>query len=375
MRNFKMPLGLVLTGVMLAPTGLVQAQVNGNLPNLNPTAATPLPPNRPNLTNRATPPNRPNPQVTPITQPMQTDMGYRLGAGDQVDINVYDTPEVSGVKVVAPDGSITLPFVGKIQVAGLTADTLAAGLRQRLMEWYKNPVVAVTTTQFRPLRISVGGEVRSPGPLQMRNVPYDNSRNGEVTVANPTLPTLSSAIVAAGGVTRDGDIGRVVIRRNGVNQSVDLWQGLSSESAPQDILLQDGDSIYVPKLVAGSVIDPRLVAKSTLAPKTVRVRVVGEVKKPGEVDVPPSSTISSAIAIAGGPTEKSRMEEVRLVRLNPDGQVSEQKMNLQQLQDNQQVLDGDVVVVPKSRTSNFIDLAGQIISPLGVILNLFKGGN
>jgi polysaccharide biosynthesis/export protein len=106
----------------------------------------------------------------------------------------------------------------------------------------------------------------------------------------------------------------------------------------------------------------------------VRVRVVGEVKKPGEVDVTPNSSISSAIAIAGGPTEKARMEEVALVRLDANGQVIEQKMNLQKLQDSQQVLDGDVVIVPKSRTSTLIDVAGQVLSPLGVIFNLFKGG-
>jgi polysaccharide biosynthesis/export protein len=61
-----------------------------------------------------------------------------------------------------------------------------------------------------------------------------------------------------------------------------------------------------------------------------------------------------------------------LVRMGSDGKVVEQRMNLQQLQDNQQVLDGDVVIVPKSRTSTFLDIAGQAISPLGVIFGLFK---
>jgi polysaccharide biosynthesis/export protein len=300
-------------------------------------------------------------------------LGYRLGAGDQVDINVFDNTEVSGVRVVAPDGSITLPLVGKVPAAGRTTELLAQDLRRRLITWFKNPIVAVNVSQFRPMRISVAGEVRRPGPLQMRNVAHDNARTNETSISNPSLPTLSAALIAAGGVMRDGDISQIVLQRGDQRKAINLWQGIASENAPQDELLQDGDAIYVPKLAAGSTIDARMIARSTIAPTTVRVRVVGEVKKPGEVDVTPNSSISSAIAIAGGPTEKARMEEVALVRLDANGQVIEQRMNLQKLQDNQQVLDGDVVIVPKSRTSTFIDVAGQVLSPLGVIFNLFGG--
>ncbi len=299
--------------------------------------------------------------------------GYRLGAGDQVDINVFDTPEVSGVRVVAPDGSLTLPLVGKLNAAGQTTEALAQDLRGRLLTWLKNPIVAVNINQFRPLRVNIAGEVRRPGPIQMRNVPHDNSRTTDGSIVNPTLPTLSTALIAAGGVTRDGDISQVRLKRGNQVKDINLWQGLSSEDAPQDELLQDGDAIYIPKVVAGSTIDPRMIAKSTLAPTTVRVRVVGEVKKPGEVDVTPSSTISSAVAIAGGPTDKARMEEVALIRLGADGKVTEQRMNLQTLQDSQQVMDGDVVIVPKSQTSNWIDIAGQVFSPLGALFSILRG--
>jgi polysaccharide biosynthesis/export protein len=313
------------------------------------------------------------PALNPAVAPAVVPAGYTLGAGDQIDINVFDTPELSGVRVVAPDGSLALPLVGRMMAAGRTTDGLASDLRERLSTWFKSPIVAVNINQFRSLRINVAGEVRRPGPLQMRNVPHDNTRTAETNIAAATLPTLSTALVAAGGVTRDGDISQVMIKRGDRVRTIDLWQGLTSENAPRDELLQDGDAVYIPKIASGSRIDPRLIAKSTLAPTSVRVRVVGEVKKPGEIDVTPSSTISSAVAIAGGPTDKARMEEVMLVRMGTDGNVTEQKMNLQKLQDTQQVLDGDVVIVPKSRNSNWIDIAGQVISPLGVILNLFRG--
>jgi polysaccharide biosynthesis/export protein len=354
-------LGLtVLTTVTAVMPPIVLAQATP-LPPL--TGSAPLPPAQVGAPVGRTP-------VLAIPAPA----GYRLGAGDQIDVNVFDNAEVSGVRVVAPDGSITLPLVGKVPAAGRTTEGLAQDLRRRLITWFKNPIVAVNIGQFRPMRISVAGEVRRPGPIQMRNVAHDNSRTSETSISNPTLPTLSAALIAAGGVTRDGDISQVVLQRGEQRKAINLWQGIASENAPQDELLQDGDAIYVPKSLAGSPIDARMIARSTLAPATVRVRVVGEVKKPGEVDVTPNSSISSAIAIAGGPTEKARMEEVALVRLDANGQVIEQKMNLQKLQDSQQVLDGDVVIVPKSRTSTLIDVAGQVLSPLGVIFNLFKGG-
>ncbi|NJN49107.1 MAG: polysaccharide export protein [Alkalinema sp. RL_2_19] len=296
-----------------------------------------------------------------------------MGPGDQIQIKVYDEAEMTGTHVIAPDGRITLPMIGAVQAAGQTTDSLDQILTKRLLALYRNPLVDISITQFRPMRISVSGAVRRPGPQQIRNTAYDLASNNNGTGdSNPNLPTLSAAIVNAGGVTRDSDISRILLKRNGVVQQIDLWQGLTSENAPRDMMLRDGDAIFIAKRASNSPIDPRLVATSTLAPTTVRVRVVGEVKSPGEVNVTPNSTISSAIAIAGGPTDKARMEEVRLVRLGENDQIIEQKINLQQLQDNQQILDGDVVVVPKSRRSNFIDIAGQVIPPLGVLLNLFK---
>jgi polysaccharide biosynthesis/export protein len=310
----------------------------------------------------------------------QTATAYLLGPGDQIQVNVFEQAEVTGTHMIAPDGQIALPIVGGIQAAGQTTASLTRTITQQLLRYYRHPIVSVTIGQFRPLRIHVGGEVRRPGPLQMRHTAYDSNRTSSSSSSggdssNPNLPTLSAAIAAAGGVTRDGDISQIALKRNGVVQRIDLWQGLTSENAPRDLLLRDGDAIFISQRPANSPIDPRLVAKSTLAPATVRVRVVGEVRNPGEVSVTPSSTISSAIAIAGGPTDKARMEEVRLLRLGDNDQVIEQTLNLQKLQDRQQVLDGDVVVIPKSRNSKFLDLAGQVIPPLGILLNLFGKQN
>ncbi len=316
------------------------------------------------------------PAVIPTTVPPANDT-YRLGAGDHLDISVFDAPEFTAMKVVAPDGTVTLPIVGSIPAAGRSTTQLTQELQGKLKRWLKAPVVSIGVVKFRPLLVSVAGEVRRPGPMQMNNIP--NEARQEPSTANATssnsiqpLPTLSAALANAGGLTRDADIRRVSLRRGNTAIPIDLWAGISSDQPTPDYMLQDGDSIFVPKLSPQDVLDRRLLAKSSLAPKSIKVRVVGEVKKPGEVDVPPESTISGAVAIAGGATEKGKLKRVSLVRLDDTGKVQEQQLDLTQMIDAQQVQDGDVIIVPKSSSFSFIDVAGQVIPPLGILLNLFK---
>jgi polysaccharide biosynthesis/export protein len=301
---------------------------------------------------------------------------YRLGSGDHLDIAVFDAPEFTATKVVAPDGTVTLPIVGSIPAAGRSTAQLTQELQSKLKRWLKVPVVSIGVVKFRPLLISVAGEVRRPGPMQMNNIPNEPRSESSSTNTTSTtlqaLPTLSAALENAGGLTRDADIRRVSLRRGPNAIPIDLWAGISTDQPTPDYMLQDGDSIFVPKLSPQDVLDRRLLAKSSLAPKTIKVRVVGEVKKPGEVDVAPESTISGAVAIAGGATEKGKLKRVSLVRLDDTGKVQEQQLDLTQMIDSQQVQDGDVIIVPKSSSFSFIDVAGQVIPPLGILLNLFK---
>jgi polysaccharide biosynthesis/export protein len=118
-------------------------------------------------------------------------------------------------------------------------------------------------------------------------------------------------------------------------------------------------------------VDGMLMAKSGFAPRTVRVKVVGEVVRPGEVGVPPDGTISSAITIAGGPTTSARMKEVRFVRRLADGRIEEKKLDLNQLSDAIQIQDGDVVYVPKTGGDKGVDLANRVVNPIGLLLRLF----
>jgi polysaccharide biosynthesis/export protein len=305
---------------------------------------------------------------------------YILGSGDQVEITVFGYEEYTGSQIILPDGTITLPLIGSIPAAQRTPDQLAQELTARLDPLLVNPMVTVSLSTLRPVVVNVAGEVQRPGPVQLRSLTTNiNNQQAGSTTRNivDRAPTISAALTEAGGVTQNADIQEVVVRRNrpggeSTTTVINLWDALWSENPPPDLILQDGDSILVPRLEPGETIDRRLIARSSLAPETVRVRVVGEVTQPGEVQVPPTSTISSAVAVAGGPTDDAKLSEVVFIRLNDDGQIERQEIDLRELTDNYQIQEGDVIIVPETSTSSTLDFVGRLLSPLNFLFNLFR---
>jgi polysaccharide biosynthesis/export protein len=308
----------------------------------------------------------------PVSSTAATQSGYVLGSGDHIVVNVFGYEEYTGDRTILPDGTITVPLLGSIRAAGRTTDQLAQELTTRLQPFLVDPTITVSLSVLRAVSVNVAGEVLRPGRVQLQSL----SEGESVEQLEP--PTLSVALTKAGGITQYADIRQVVLQRSsadGIAQSttINLWDAIGSPNAPPEVILQDGDSIYIPRLVAGdTTLDRRLVAQSSFAPATVRVRVVGEVTQPGEVAVPPNSSISSAVAIAGGPTHDARLSQVAFVRLNPEGQIERQILDLRNLTDRYQVQDGDVVIVPKRGSSSFIDMAERVLSPLGLLFGIFR---
>ncbi|MBE9157556.1 polysaccharide export protein [Nodosilinea sp. LEGE 06152] len=309
---------------------------------------------------------------------------YVLGSGDQIAIEVFGYEEFTGSRVVLPDGTMPFPFLGSIQAGGKTVDALSEEITQGLNAYLVNPVVNVSLTALRPVVVDVAGEVYRPGPVQLSSLTTAQTQldvNARITAAT-TTPTLSSALVSAGGIRRTADIRSVIVRRrlpNGGAQdiSVNLWNAISSGGPGDNLVLRDGDSIFVPRAQLGAEIDPALVASSSIAPDNVRVRVIGDgVVRPGEVQVQPNSSVAGAIAAAGGPNSDAALREVRLVRLSETGQVEDQKVDLSSLVDNYQIQDGDVILVPKKGYLVGIDNVGRALSPLlgplGAVLNIFN---
>ncbi|MCY6489290.1 SLBB domain-containing protein [Leptolyngbya sp. GGD] len=215
------------------------------------------------------------------------------------------------------------------------------------------------------LNITVVGEVMRPGPIVL-------------AATTGGLPTLSQAIQQAGGITALANVREVEVRRStrtGTTQTkrLNLWQLLSSGDATQDLVLQQGDTIVIPKGTALTAAEVTQVGGSTFAPTAIRVNIVGEVESPGAVQVPPNSPLNQALLSAGGFNRRANRRSVQLLRLNPDGTVSRQAIAIDfargiDEKGNPILRNNDVILVDRSGGAKLEDSLDRVGGFLGKIL-------
>lgn len=231
---------------------------------------------------------------------------YRIAPADVIDVTVWGEPDLSKQVVVPPDGKITYPLIGEIDVIGLTTQELANKLTEKLKEFIKEPNVAVSIVKFSFNKFYILGEVNKPGEYDLV----------------PSLG-LREAIALAGGVTPQADATSVLlINKEGKKGKINLQEILKGG---EDIKLNPGDTIIVPQAV---------------------VSVIGEVKIPGEVTLFPGAKLTEIIARCGGFTDNADISNIALTR---EGKTSYIDLsNPQSLNSNDiTLLPGDVVYVPR----------------------------
>jgi polysaccharide export outer membrane protein len=305
---------------------------------------------------------------------------YLLGPGDQIQVIVFGYEEFEGPRVILPDGTINMPLIGSIPAAGRTLDDLGQEVESRLSLYLTDPVVDTNLQVLRPVVVNVVGEVYRPGPIQLSSLTTVTTAIRDTgTLTNFTnTPTLSTALTSAGGIRRTADVRQVKILRklpngNTAEYEVNLWEALQGVDDLGVLVMYDGDTVVVPTAPEeGNYIDQSLIARSSIAPTNIRVRVIGEVSDPGEIEIQPNSSVSDAIASAGGyDVDTARLSNVKLVRLSETGQIEEQVVDASNLVDNVQIQDGDVIFVPKRGGVGALDAIGRFFSPLLIPLRVF----
>lgn len=159
---------------------------------------------------------------------------YVIGPDDVVMISVWKNETLSRTLPVRPDGKISMPLLHDVQAAGLTPMQLRDKLASSLAEFMPNPEVAVSVTEVRSYRVSVLGEVQSPGLLQLRS-----------------NTTILEALAMAGGFRDFASPSKIMIFRRdekGQTQKIrfNYNRAVSSASEQENILLKTGDVIVVP---------------------------------------------------------------------------------------------------------------------------------
>lgn len=257
-----------------------------------------------------------SPEAAPIPE-------YRLGAGDVLEVIVFGNDDLSRTTTVQTSGTVSLPLLGEVAVAGLTV----AEAKQKLMtllarDFLVNPQVDVKVKEYQSQFVTVLGEVNSPGRKGLRG-----------------RTRLIDVLVEAGGFTPrasgEVSISRVEGTFEGGDRLLRLRFGSASPSAidqvNMELLLRSGDIV-------------------TALPKFY-VTVEGEVTRPGRYVLDGDLTVTGAISTAGGLTRYGKSDvQVRRV----DGQTGKTTIIEVDLKDVRKgkkpdlpLLPNDVVTVPR----------------------------
>jgi polysaccharide export outer membrane protein len=158
---------------------------------------------------------------------------YRLHQGDKVLISVWREETLQKEVVVLPDGSVTFPLIGRVEVAGLSTPEVEQSITLKLKKYFPEPIVTVVIAGIDGNRAFVMGKVVHPGPLIL---------NGPTSVLQ--------AISMAGGFDKFADESSIkVIRTKPEGQEilpVSYKDIISGRNISTNILLKAGDTLVVP---------------------------------------------------------------------------------------------------------------------------------
>lgn len=262
----------------LFPTGLLGLVLLA-VPGLSATAAAPAA--APSPDKPATSAAAPAATAAPLVQ---------IGPGDTITLSVFGQNDMNGEVYVADDGTISVPLVGPVQIGQLSPQEASHRIEEALRkaDVLVDPHVTITVKQSRSQRVSVLGEVTTPGRY----------------VIDSTSSPLD-VLAQAGGVKETGAEIAFVIRRQ-----VDG----STRRIPLNLraLARSGSSEELPTLLAGDVL---------LVPPAEEYFVTGEVITPTHFRYRSGITVAEAIARAGGVSAKGSENRVEIRRRLPDGRI------------------------------------------------------
>jgi polysaccharide export outer membrane protein len=177
--------------------------------------------------------------VADIRLPESADEAFRFGAGDAFHVSVYRHEDLSAELIVAPDGSVTLPLLGRVIVSGKTYMELVAELEAGWRKYYTDASVAVNVVQVNNQKVFVVGEVSNPAVLQL---------TGELRVLE--------ALIATGGISQDANTDNLLLIRGGIDKA-DLFtvdvRSLLQGDLTQNVALQRNDILVVPTKTIANV--------------------------------------------------------------------------------------------------------------------------
>lgn len=256
---------------------------------------------------------------------------YVLAANDTVIIQLYGTLNETYTLLVTREGVIDIPDIGPVPVAGLTYAQLKQNLAQRVNKVMIGVKSHITLGPLRSIQVFIMGDALKPGSY---------------TVSS--LSTLTNALFVGGGVTSNGSLRDIQVKRNGkVITRLDLYELLLAGDTSKDIRLKSGDVIFIPPIGRTLSVD-------------------GEVRRPAVYELRKEKTLGEVVALAGGLLPSAYPKGAQVDR------VSEKEFRIIEDVDlshpnglQTPVRDGDALTVPAllAKKEKIVTLGGYVKRP------------
>jgi polysaccharide export outer membrane protein len=329
--------------------------------------------------------SRENGQVPTLTQALETAGGVRQAA-DLRQVQIRRPQRYGNDQIINVDlWQLLQTGNQRYNLALRDGDTVVIPTAEQvnLNETTQLADASFAARDNTPINIAVVGEVFRPGPYTVTG----SARTAEAGVPGGAnglgqLPTVTRAIQVAGGITPIADVRKIQIRRltrSGAEQTfeVDLWKLLVNGDLSQDAILQERDTVVIPTATAINSAEAPQLAAASFSPDTIRVNVVGEVARPGVVEVPPNTPLNQGLLAAGGFNNRARRSSVELVRLNFNGTVSRRRVDIDFAQGvndetNPALHNNDVIIVGRSSIAGIGDAIETITNPIARFFTLFS---
>lgn len=259
---------------------------------------------------------------------MPTPQNYVLGPGDLLVVDVYGASQDALKLTVSPDGDITIPGFGPIQVSGYTVANAQSKIQRKLGDYYQNSSIKTSLGQTRTIMVNVMGEVRTPG-----------------TYTLSAFATVFHALYRAGGINRLGTLRNIKVFRQGrLITVVDVYEFILNGRLAGNVRLQDNDVIQVGAY--GCIVE-----------------VEGHVKRPMAYEMREDESIATLMKYCGGFAGDAYKKSLRVERRN--GQMKSVH-NVEEFElSSFKVEDGDEITVEGiyDRYENMVEIKGAVWRP------------
>ena len=270
---------------------------------------------------------------------------YKMNAGDEIEIRVYDHSDLGMVTRIGPDGNVGIAFMGEVKLSGLTIAEGAEKIRAGIAPYIKNPVVSITVKSVQSETATIAGACAKPGVYGIIN---------STRLADLYAMAGSSASRLFDGVDADvADLEHSVVMRKGEVLPVNFVKAINSGDPLHNIKIRRGDYVFIAQRMESSI------------------TICGEVKRPHKRLYESGMGLVETLTAAGWMLDshwkhviiiRDGLVHPRLYKVDIDGILAGKCRNVL-------LKSGDIVYVPKDNISEYNVFVKKLL-PTAQIINL-----